>query len=224
MNLSIHALAENTLRFQKHPITPLGEKVSFLSKENACFMKLLHNTYISKKKKPPNSFMSIKNIFSYYEASSYKHKQKPQSNQAILTQNSFMIPTQQKALYNMTKLPGPNFQNAIKCQRKEGRKLKLTAIFSKGLSTRDDEMKKKKKKNVLIATYLLLSNNPTKDQSLCQKIRLKTKVGRGGGDGDPTLNPTYLAFIQYKIFLPRLVLCNSSDFSGAQESKATTKQ
>jgi hypothetical protein len=75
----------------------------------------------------------------------------------------------------MTKLPGPNFQNAIKCQRKEGRTLKLTAIFSKGLSTRDDEMKKKK--NVLIATHLLLSNNPTKDQSLCQKIRLKTKVG-----------------------------------------------
>ncbi len=49
MNLSIHALAENTLRFQKHPITPLGEKVSFLSKENVCFMKLLRNTYISKK-------------------------------------------------------------------------------------------------------------------------------------------------------------------------------
>jgi hypothetical protein len=96
MNLSIHALAEKTHRFQKHPITPLGEKVSFLSKENVCFMKLLHNTYISKQKKTPNSFMSIKNIFSYYEASSYKHKQKPQSNQAILAQNSLMIPTQQK--------------------------------------------------------------------------------------------------------------------------------
>jgi hypothetical protein len=95
----------------------------------------------------------------------------------------------------MTKLPGPNFQNAIKCQRKEGRKLKLTAIFSKGLSTRDDEMKKKKN-DVRIATHLLLSNNPTKDQSLCPKIRLKTKVGGGGEreDGDPTLNPTYLAF------------------------------
>jgi len=100
----------------------------------------------------------------------------------------------------MTKLPGPNFQNAIKCQRKEGRKLKLTAIFSKGLSTRDDELKKKKKKNVLIATHLLLSNNPTKDQSICQKIRLKTKV-RGGRDGDPTLNPTYLAFNSNYSFL-----------------------
>ncbi len=53
--------------------------------------------------------------------------------------------------------------------------------------------KKKKKKNVVIATHLLLSNNPTKDQSRCQKIRLKTKVG-GVRDGDPTLNPTYLAF------------------------------
>lgn len=41
--------------------------------------------------------MSVKNIFSYYEASSYKHKQKPQSNQAIWTQNTFMIPTQQKS-------------------------------------------------------------------------------------------------------------------------------
>jgi hypothetical protein len=69
------------------------------------------------------------------------------------------------------------------------------AIFSKGLSTRDDEMKKKKN-DVRIATHLLLSNNPTKDQSLCPKIRLKTKVGGGGEreDGDPTLNPTYLAF------------------------------
>ncbi len=53
---------------------------------------------------------------------------------------------------------------------------------------------KKKKKNVLIATHLHLSNNPTKDQSICQKIRLKTKVGGAGGNGDPTLNPTYLAF------------------------------
>jgi hypothetical protein len=120
----------------------------------------------------------------------------------------------------MTKLPGPNFQNAIKRQRKEGRKLKLTAIFSKGLPTRDDEMKKKKK-NVLIATHLLLSNNPTKDQSLCQKIRLKTKVGRERWGPHPK---PHLFGIQYKIFLPRLVLCNSSDFSGAQESKATTKQ
>jgi hypothetical protein len=59
MNLSIHALAENTSRFQKHPITPLGEKVSFLSKENVCFMKLLHNTYISQKK-TPNSFILSK--------------------------------------------------------------------------------------------------------------------------------------------------------------------
>ncbi len=94
-NLSIHALAENTLRFQKHPITPLGEKVSFLSRENVCFMKLLHNTYISKKK-TPNSFMSIKNIFSYYEASSYKHKQKPQSNQAIFNTKHIHDPNSTK--------------------------------------------------------------------------------------------------------------------------------
>jgi hypothetical protein len=61
----------------------------------------------------------------------------------------------------MTKLQGPNFQNAIKCQRKEGRKVKLTAIFSKGLSTRNDEMKKKKKKkkrkNVLILLHTYFS-------------------------------------------------------------------
>lgn len=35
------------------------------------------------------------------------------------------------------------------------------------------------------ATHLLLSNNPTKDQNLCQKIRLKTKVEGGGGMGTP---------------------------------------
>jgi hypothetical protein len=79
---------------------------------------------------------------------------------------------------------------------------------------------KKKKKNVVIATHLLLSNNPTKDQSRCQKIRLKTKVGgeRWGAHPKP-----HLFSIQYKIFLPRLVLCNSSDFSGAQESKSNHK-
>jgi hypothetical protein len=56
----------------------------------------------------------------------------------------------------MTKLQGPNFQNAIKCQRKEGRKVKLTAIFSKGLSTRNDEMKKKKKKKKKRKNFLIL--------------------------------------------------------------------
>ncbi len=70
--------------------------------------------------------MSIKNIFSYNEASSYKHKQKPESNQAILTQNSFMIPTQQKSLQHdkitWTQLP--------KCYKMSKKGRKKTEAYS----------------------------------------------------------------------------------------------
>lgn len=156
MNLSIHALAENTLRFQKHPITPLGEKVSFLSRENVCFMKLLHSTYISQKKNPKQHHVCQKYfllLWSFF----VQTQAKTSKQSSYLNTKHIHDPNSTKKHYNMTKLQGPNFQNAIKCQRKEGRKLKLTAIFSNGLSTRDDEMKKKKKKNVLILLHTYFS-------------------------------------------------------------------